>query len=139
MVMEELRHLDEVGYVRFASVYRSFQDAEAFREPRSTSCAIIGGAANRVRRISCRCCRATERQEEMSAEPASTDRLQMGRALELAARGLYTTDPNPRVGCVLVRDGTRASARAGTRAGEPHAEVLALRAAGRRRAARRPT
>ncbi len=31
MVMEELRHLDEVGYVRFASVYRSFQDLEAFR------------------------------------------------------------------------------------------------------------
>ena len=31
-VMEELRHLDEVGYVRFASVYRSFQDAEAFRD-----------------------------------------------------------------------------------------------------------
>jgi transcriptional repressor NrdR len=28
--MEELRHLDEVGYVRFASVYRSFQDVEAF-------------------------------------------------------------------------------------------------------------
>jgi transcriptional repressor NrdR len=32
LVMEELRHLDEVGYVRFASVYRSFQDAEAFRD-----------------------------------------------------------------------------------------------------------
>jgi transcriptional repressor NrdR len=32
LVMEELRHLDEVAYVRFASVYRSFQDAEAFRE-----------------------------------------------------------------------------------------------------------
>ncbi len=30
-VMEELRHMDEVGYVRFASVYRSFQDLEAFR------------------------------------------------------------------------------------------------------------
>ena len=30
--MEELRHLDEVAYVRFASVYRSFQDVEAFRE-----------------------------------------------------------------------------------------------------------
>ena len=29
--MEELRQLDEVGYVRFASVYRSFQDIEAFR------------------------------------------------------------------------------------------------------------
>ncbi len=32
LVMEELRTLDEVGYVRFASVYRSFQDIEAFRE-----------------------------------------------------------------------------------------------------------
>jgi len=32
LVMEELRHLDEVGYVRFASVYRSFQDVEAFHE-----------------------------------------------------------------------------------------------------------
>ena len=31
-VMEELRHLDEVAYVRFASVYRSFQDVEAFRQ-----------------------------------------------------------------------------------------------------------
>src|ERR1700753_532593 len=31
MVMEELRHLDEVAYVRFASVYRSFQDLDAFR------------------------------------------------------------------------------------------------------------
>ncbi len=32
MVMEELRHLDEVAYVRFASVYRSFQDVEAFHD-----------------------------------------------------------------------------------------------------------
>ena|SRR5579883_538517 len=31
LVMEELKHLDEVAYVRFASVYRSFQDIEAFR------------------------------------------------------------------------------------------------------------
>jgi transcriptional repressor NrdR len=31
LVMDELRHMDEVAYVRFASVYRSFQDAEAFR------------------------------------------------------------------------------------------------------------
>jgi transcriptional repressor NrdR len=32
MVMDELRHLDEVAYVRFASVYRSFQDLDAFRD-----------------------------------------------------------------------------------------------------------
>jgi hypothetical protein len=31
-VMEELRHLDEVAFVRFASVYRHFQDIDAFRE-----------------------------------------------------------------------------------------------------------
>lgn len=32
LVMEELRHLDEVAYVRFASVYRQFQDVEAFHD-----------------------------------------------------------------------------------------------------------
>jgi len=32
LVMEELRHLDEVAYVRFASIYRSFQDVEAFHD-----------------------------------------------------------------------------------------------------------
>jgi diaminohydroxyphosphoribosylaminopyrimidine deaminase/5-amino-6-(5-phosphoribosylamino)uracil reductase len=54
------------------------------------------------------------------------------RALELAVRGLYTTDPNPRVGCV-VADGERVLGEAWhERAGEPHAEVLALRAAGPR-------
>lgn len=54
----------------------------------------------------------------------------MGRALELARHGLYTTDPNPRVGCVLVRDGVVVGEGFHERAGEPHAEVLALRAAG---------
>src|SRR5260221_3527179 len=56
----------------------------------------------------------------------------MARALELAERGLYTTDPNPRVGCVLVRDGEVVGEGWHARAGEPHAEVMALRtAAGR--------
>ena len=32
------------------------------------------------------------------------DHQHMARAIELAARGLYTTDPNPRVGCVIVKD-----------------------------------
>lgn len=53
----------------------------------------------------------------------------MARALELAQRGLNTTDPNPRVGCVLVRDGCVVGEGWHARAGEPHAEVLALRAA----------
>lgn len=54
----------------------------------------------------------------------------MARALQLAARGLYTTDPNPRVGCVLVRDGDIVGEAWHQRAGEPHAEPLALRQAG---------
>jgi len=54
----------------------------------------------------------------------------MARALMLAARGRYTTDPNPRVGCVLVRDGKVVGEGWHVRAGGPHAEIHALRAAG---------
>jgi diaminohydroxyphosphoribosylaminopyrimidine deaminase/5-amino-6-(5-phosphoribosylamino)uracil reductase len=58
------------------------------------------------------------------------DQAHMARALMLAARGLYTTDPNPRVGCVVVRDDRVLGEGWHVRAGEAHAEVLALRAAG---------
>jgi len=54
----------------------------------------------------------------------------MARALALAARGLETTTPNPRVGCVLAKDGVLLGEGWHARAGEPHAEVHALRAAG---------
>lgn len=56
----------------------------------------------------------------------------MARALKLAAKGLYTTDPNPRVGCVIVKDGSVVGEGWHARAGEPHAEVLALAQAGTR-------
>lgn len=54
----------------------------------------------------------------------------MARALRLAERGLYSTTPNPRVGCLLVRDGAVVGEGWHRCAGEPHAEVHALRAAG---------
>ena len=54
----------------------------------------------------------------------------MARALQLAARGKYTTSPNPVVGCVLVRDGDVLSEGWHQRAGEPHAEINALANAG---------
>lgn len=54
----------------------------------------------------------------------------MARALQLARRGLYTTHPNPRVGCVLVKRQRVVGEGYHVRAGEPHAEIHALRAAG---------
>ena len=62
----------------------------------------------------------------------SADRNLVARALALAERGLFTTTPNPRVGCVVVRDGEIVGEGFHTRAGEAHAEVNALRAAGER-------
>jgi diaminohydroxyphosphoribosylaminopyrimidine deaminase/5-amino-6-(5-phosphoribosylamino)uracil reductase len=56
----------------------------------------------------------------------------MARAMQLAQRGLYTATPNPRVGCVIVRDGTVVGEGWHERAGAPHAEVNALKAAGER-------
>jgi len=61
----------------------------------------------------------------------SADSQWMAQALRLAERGLYTTSPNPRVGCVIVRDGMVVGEGWHERAGEPHAEVHALRAAGK--------
>src|SRR5690606_23001483 len=60
------------------------------------------------------------------------DQLYMARALERARRGVYSTHPNPRVGCVIVRDGHVVGEGWHVRAGEPHAEVHALRQAGER-------
>ncbi len=53
----------------------------------------------------------------------------MAHALRLAERGLWTTQPNPRVGCVIVRDGEIVGEGWHQVAGEPHAEIYALRMA----------
>lgn len=66
----------------------------------------------------------------MSEAATAADYAWMAHALRLAGRGLYTTTPNPRVGCVLVRDGQCVGEGWHERAGEPHAEVHALRQAG---------
>lgn len=59
-----------------------------------------------------------------------TDETWMRQALRLAARGRGRTSPNPMVGCVLVKDGVVVGSGWHHRAGEPHAEALALREAG---------
>jgi diaminohydroxyphosphoribosylaminopyrimidine deaminase/5-amino-6-(5-phosphoribosylamino)uracil reductase len=70
-----------------------------------------------------------------SSDPFSDpigDRIHMARALRLAVLGLYTAEPNPRVGCVLVRDGEVVGEGWHQRTGGPHAERLALAMAGER-------
>ena len=54
----------------------------------------------------------------------------MARALQLAERGLETTTPNPRVGCVIARDGQIIAEGWHAQTGGPHAEAVALAAAG---------
>ena len=61
---------------------------------------------------------------------SAIDRRHMARALDLARRGLYSTGPNPRVGCVIARGGRVVGEGWHRYAGEPHAEIHALAAAG---------
>ncbi len=69
-------------------------------------------------------------QQSLSSEFTPQDFEMMSRALKLAKRGVYTTAPNPNVGCVIVRDGEIVGEGHHHRAGEPHAEVHAMRMAG---------
>ena len=61
---------------------------------------------------------------------ATHDLKYMVHAIQLAQRGLYSTDPNPRVGCVIVRDGVIVGEGWHQQAGGPHAEIVALDDAG---------
>ncbi|MCB5187955.1 bifunctional diaminohydroxyphosphoribosylaminopyrimidine deaminase/5-amino-6-(5-phosphoribosylamino)uracil reductase RibD [Methylobacillus caricis] len=61
---------------------------------------------------------------------SALDHQYMALALRQAARGLYSTSPNPRVGCIIVKNGQIVGQGAHLRAGESHAEVHALREAG---------
>jgi len=65
----------------------------------------------------------------LAAETLASDQQWMQRALALAKRGQYTTRPNPAVGCVLVKDGQVIGEGFHPKAGQPHAEVFALRQA----------
>lgn len=64
--------------------------------------------------------------------PSASDARWMAHALQLAAKGLFTTGVNPRVGCVLVKNDQLIGEGWHERAGEAHAEVMALRDAKRR-------
>ena len=61
---------------------------------------------------------------------SSFDRDMMARSLVLAEKGLFTATPNPRVGCVLAKDGSIVAEGWHEKAGGPHAEVVAIEQAG---------
>ncbi len=75
---------------------------------------------------------AKDRKAEAMDEQARLDAAWMKRALALAKKGVGTTHPNPRVGAVVVNHGVVVGEGWHRRAGEPHAEVIALEAAGHR-------
>ena len=66
----------------------------------------------------------------MKTQFSPQDAAFMQLALDLAKQGEFTTTPNPSVGCVLVKDGEVVGKGFHAKAGEPHAEVMALREAG---------
>ncbi len=77
LVMEELRHLDEVAYVRFASVYRQFEDVEAFHEEirrlRSARPRTGGGGQARARKRETAPAANRDQLPLLPAEPAAND------------------------------------------------------------------
>ena len=72
----------------------------------------------------------TKQMTKQMNSTAQSDQHWMQQALALAKRGQYTTRPNPAVGCVLVKDNQLIGEGFHPKAGQPHAEVFALRQAG---------
>ena len=135
--MEELRRLDKVAYIRFASVYRKFQDIDEFAEavmeirPRARMKAAAVAPPRGAQGAQAGRCQGNSDGAGATDVHRRRSDLHMARALVLARNGLYTTTPNPRVGCVIVKDDQVVGEGWHRRAGEPHAEILAMAQAGR--------
>src|SRR5439155_21134486 len=72
----------------------------------------------------------SSRSSPTSSASNMTDEQWMARAIALGEEARGTTAPNPNVGCVIVRDGTLLAEGATEAGGRPHAEAIALAAAG---------
>ena len=67
---------------------------------------------------------------ELQSSALHADQAWMKQAIALALQGQYSTKPNPNVGCVIVKDGQLLGMGYHPQAGQPHAEVFAMREAG---------
>lgn len=107
-VMRQLQDLDEVAYIRFASVYRSFQDLSEFQDELN---------------------RLSDAKPVIGAKMSFSihDREMMARALVMAAKGRFTTAPNPAVGCVISLDENIVGEGYTKPVGGNHAEIEALK------------
>ena len=111
IIMSELKTLDDVAYVRFASVYRDFQDIDAFHQE------IANIRPNEKLTITLNSFYLSTFLLSVSLMTLSNhtqnaqDRYFMMLAIEQAKQGLYTTRPNPAVGCVIVQKQKRSSVK----------------------------
>ena len=128
IVMEHLRQLDDVAYVRFASVYRNFREAKDFE---SRARRTVRRRRRTGRRVTQMIFRILEDQfAQKSRESKAADARFMQLALALGRRGQGRTWPNPAVGAVVVKDGVIVGRGWTQPGGRPHAEPEALKRAG---------
>jgi len=129
-VMAELRDLDEVAYVRFASVYRKFQDLDEFNELVQRLREVLPEDSAGESKTNLSLISGAEKKRTLAAFQMKPDQFYMARALKLAERGRYSTQPNPRVGCVIVKADRIVGEGFHQFAGCKHAEIIALAQAG---------
>ncbi|GAB2262906.1 hypothetical protein Droror1_Dr00003903 [Drosera rotundifolia] len=101
-----------------------FQMGRVISGPRSNFWSSESGVMNRG--VITVWCQGSDMEEEDEDE----DRFYMRRAVELAREGIGCTSPNPMVGCIIVKDGKIVGEGFHPKAGQPHAEVFAIRDAG---------
>ena len=88
--MQELRELDQVAYIRFASVYHSFEDLQAFQD-------IINIIEKDLTPEMIKTQLKLIDEENIAVKKMKSDKNFMEHAIELAKKGIYTTSPNPSV------------------------------------------
>ncbi len=122
LVMAHLRELDDVAYVRFASVYRNFREAKDFRAALDE----LSGDDDAPKPPRPRANEPDQPRQSLLTRPADDARF-MALAFTLGRRGLGHTWPNPAVGAVIVKDGVIVGRGWTQPGGRPHAEIEALR------------